>query len=296
MPASYEDGSFSTAAINGDDRVDRPFAEQGDSATQVIYRPMIVNRANYAPLALNTAHPTVATAYLVNERNFQDAGCDVMTFERVYAQIPAARRRPSGDESFQFPGLTTTAVDPTERAITSGTFSSGTTLTLTTSTAHTLDAGDFLFISMQYKLGNSTSTTSFIAVALAGTTGSTVVIAFTYSGGTPTFNTSGFSPFLMEGLFPGRSAFTRSVTTVTDFEYFLPGVTPGITDLEDVQPEQPYLAVSRTTGATVSSLSGADASAYRQLVISGGYLTSASKVLTYRGNILVRETRRVKAL
>src|SRR6185503_17465348 len=46
---------------------------------------------NFAALALNTAHGTFTTAYLVEETPLQDLGGGVARWTRIYANIPADR-------------------------------------------------------------------------------------------------------------------------------------------------------------------------------------------------------------
>ena len=299
-PKIYDDGDWTVAQPDGDFVSDRPFAGQDDPTHQVILWPHVQARANYSPLALDTPHPTIANAYLTNELGFQDIGGGIMRWFREYSTIPATRRRPSGTEAFQFPGLPTTAASPVRREVTAGVFSGGNTLTLTTDEPHGLTAGDLVFFSIQFTWGSgpfpARSTISDTTDCLAGTTGSTIVIGYRYIGFTPLFVTIGFSPFILEGLFPGRNAFTRSVPTVTDFEYFLPGVTSGITTSLDVRPESPFRGVDQTSGLSSNNLISAQANAYRNLVLAGSFLTSDSQVSTYKGNILVRATRRVLAI
>lgn len=294
MSTTKDDGNWAVASPDGNYTVDEPFFEFGDSGHKVILWPHVQNAADRTPLALDTVHPDVSTAYLVNEFGFQDIGGGIDRWFREYATIPAARRNLTGTEVFQFPGLPTTAVEPVRREMSAATFS-GSAITATTTTAHGLEPGDTVFISIRFFRGASAAAgvidSSFPTLCLAGTTGSTVVFSFFTRGFTPTFSTG----FILEGLFPGREAFSIPVQTVTDYEYFLPGVTTGVSSFEDVQPEAPFEILNTLTGERGVALAGADANAYRASVLAGRYLTLSSKVERYKGNIFVRETKRVKA-
>ena len=88
----YDDGlSFTTARPDGDWVSDRPFLSRGDGTHQVITWPHIVQRGNYTPLALDTEHPEIAAAKLVDETGFQDIRGNLTRFLRVYATVPATR-------------------------------------------------------------------------------------------------------------------------------------------------------------------------------------------------------------
>lgn len=290
MPTNYEDGDFTTAAINGDDRVDRPFAEQGDSTTQVIYRPMIVNRADYTPLALDTAHPDVATAYLVNERNFQDVGCGVMTFERVYAQIPADRDEVfTGTTAYTFPGIRSKDTGGTERNVTAAATSGNvTTITCT----NTVSVGDVVFIEIASSSGGSTINVSNFTRALSGTTASQVnvpaIALLTFDSGT-----------LTELTIQPRPQKSLPVSTFTDFKYYLPGVTTGITDIDDIDTLDTFSAFSARSGERVSVLDDEtipDVASYIADVTAGNFLVIESTLTRWHGNIIQRADVKVRAI
>ena len=59
--------------------------------------------ADYTPLALDTAHGTIAGAYLVSEENHARVGGGVLSWTRVYATVPSAWND-FVTVSYQFPG------------------------------------------------------------------------------------------------------------------------------------------------------------------------------------------------
>ncbi len=83
------DGTFTTASAVGAARVSFPIP--GDYATRIIEQDFMILFANFAALALNTAHGSFATAYLIEETPLQDLGGGVARWTRVYSNIPANR-------------------------------------------------------------------------------------------------------------------------------------------------------------------------------------------------------------
>jgi hypothetical protein len=111
MAAFKTDGTYTTAVISGPARKSLPF--EGDASSFIVEQDFMVAFASYTPLALNTAHPTFTTAYLVRESALEDMGGGIATFTRTYATIPASRNEYESFATF-FPGLfdTTAAVPP----------------------------------------------------------------------------------------------------------------------------------------------------------------------------------------
>lgn len=102
MSAFKTDGTFSSAALDGSWR--KSFPIPGDNVSFIVEQDFQVEFASFTPLALNTAHATFSTAYLVSESPLEDLGGGIARWTRTYAQIPATR-----DEyetyATKFPGL-----------------------------------------------------------------------------------------------------------------------------------------------------------------------------------------------
>lgn len=103
------DGTFTTAALHGTYR--RSFPIVGDNTAQIIEQDFQIAYGSFAALALNTAHASIATAYLVEEGPLNDLGDGTMQWTRRYATVPATR---SDYESFsyRFPGYLGTLNPP----------------------------------------------------------------------------------------------------------------------------------------------------------------------------------------
>jgi len=96
------DGTFTTAALHGNFR--RSFPIPRDPTAQLIEQDFQILAGSFAPLALDTAHPTVTTAYLVEEGPQSDIDGGMVQWTRRYATVPADR---DDYETFgyTFPGL-----------------------------------------------------------------------------------------------------------------------------------------------------------------------------------------------
>lgn len=109
MAAFKTDGTFTTATLHGAFR--RSFPIAGDTTAQIIEQDFQIAYGSFAALALSTAHPTVATAYLVGESPQQDLGGGIVQWTRTYATIPANRDEFS-TFSYKLPGIWGTANPP----------------------------------------------------------------------------------------------------------------------------------------------------------------------------------------
>ena len=89
MAAFMTDGDFTTAVAVGKPRVSFPIP--GDAATTIIEQDYMILFANFAALALDTAHGTFTTSYLIEETPLIDLGGGVARWTRIYSKIPANR-------------------------------------------------------------------------------------------------------------------------------------------------------------------------------------------------------------
>jgi len=112
--AIYEDGDYTVAL-----RVSLPVLSApipGVNTQYILTEDWCQYEANYAPLALNTAHTDSAYTdfILVSENNFRDLGNGVVRGTRKYAKIPSTHTEPV-QVSYQFIGLVT--FDPLQTVI-----------------------------------------------------------------------------------------------------------------------------------------------------------------------------------
>ena len=89
MGAFKTDGTFTTAAVQAGPSRRLPF--ERDAAAFIEEQRYIQTKADFARLALNTAHPTIASCYLVQETDPRNVGGGLVEWERIYANVPAER-------------------------------------------------------------------------------------------------------------------------------------------------------------------------------------------------------------
>jgi hypothetical protein len=82
------DGDFTVAVATAKPAFSNPFPEV--NLGYVLRQPFMQLLANYAELALNTAHPDFASYKLVEESERTPIGAGLVTWERTYAALPTA--------------------------------------------------------------------------------------------------------------------------------------------------------------------------------------------------------------
>lgn len=80
-----------------------PFA--GINIPYVLTQDFQCDINSYAPLALNTAHPTETGFVLVAESETRDMGGGMVRWTRTYAKVPASYSEPGGNYGYNFIGL-----------------------------------------------------------------------------------------------------------------------------------------------------------------------------------------------
>lgn len=89
MSAFKVDGTFTVATAQGGPQ--RTFPFERDLTAFIEEQRYIQTKADFARLALSTAHPTIATAFLVQETDLQNVGAGLVEWTRRYATVPATR-------------------------------------------------------------------------------------------------------------------------------------------------------------------------------------------------------------
>lgn len=88
MSAFLTDGTFTVAAATAKPTFSNPFPEV--NTQYVLRQPFMQLLSSFAELALNTAHPDYASFKLVEETERTPIGAGLVTWERIYAALPAA--------------------------------------------------------------------------------------------------------------------------------------------------------------------------------------------------------------
>jgi len=310
MSLPYTSGDFTKPRAGTESWVEYPFIEQGDNATKVYHLVCVVNEANYTPISLDTTMASVgnadvidlpftadANAYFVGDFGKTKIEGGLVKFDRQFANIPQPTVDPAGSEIFTFPGLPYTAGTGTVIDINSISLSNN-VLTLNLASPHGMVNGDnfryyfrgtitlYGFISTNFFYGNG--------VCLTGTTGSTIKIR-TYLPSNFVFENGRIYPFSSRG----RKQVSRKSSTQFEYDYFLPGITVGITEAQDISLPQRFEAYQYSVGNTVETLSVSTTPTsveYNAIVDSDGFLVLDSGIDRWKGNIVRRIVKSIRAI
>ena len=310
MSIPYTSGDFTSARANGESWVEYPFIEYGDNTTKVYHLVCEVNEADYAPIALDTTMasalnadvislPFTADAAAYHVGDFGKAKIDggLTRFDRQFANIPQPVVDPAGSEIFTFPGLPSTPGTGSNIAISSMSLSSG-VVTLNLASAHGMTDGDNFsyYYLITYTIYGRTYTRSqrANAVCITGTTGSTIKTSFYLPSGF-TFTSGLIGEFATRG----RRQVSRKSSTQLEYDYFLPGVSAGITTSQEIILPQRFEPYYYAEGNTVDSLNATTTPTnleYNEIVNSDGFLTLDSGVERWKGNIVRRTVKSIRAI
>jgi len=299
MSLPYTSGDFTKARAGTLSWVEYPFIEQGDNVTKVYHLVCEVNEANYAPIALDSTmasagnadvidlpFPVDANAYFVGDYNKVKIEGGLVTFDRQFAKIPATRNSIlTGTSAYTFPGIEADRDLTIERNVTGVSF---TTTTTTFNCSNTVSVGDLVLCSLNTtdpQTGITIDNNRISRTALSGTNSSRVVVdklnSFSYIN----------SALIEQYRNKPRPSTSLATGTFTDFTYYLPGVTSGITLPTDV----PLSNTFRTGNSLLSAATIPSATEYNTLVTNGDLLLIDSSITRYAGNIIQRANVKVKA-
>ena len=308
----YSSTDFDTARPNQDSWIEFPFINLGDSSTKVYHLKCTMLRSDYDPalVPLDTTMASAAnakvtslpftanaSAYFVGDYDHSISDGVLITFDRQFATIPQKTFEPAGSEIFTFPGLPETAGTGTVKTISSLTTSSG-TQTLQLSSSHGMAAGDNFryYIRGSYAVFGRTYYTSFYGdgVCISPTSGSTITL-FTYLPNNLTFTSGAVYPFSSRG----RKQVSRKASTQIENDYFLPGISPNVATSQSIPLPQKFEAYYYAQGNTIEFLKSATtptANDYNALVDSDGFLVLDSGISVWKGNIIRRSIKLIRAI
>lgn len=301
-----------------------PFIESGDTTTKV-YNLVCTQRASdydAAQIALDDNMSSAgnagvidlpsgwadSNAYFVGDTGHAPIGGGMISFTRTFANIPQSTTIASGSAFVAFPGMGRTITYNNALAVTSIAMTSGTKgVTITTAT-HSLTIGDNVNVTLNFTIGSDPfiySVTGNYRVLAIPTTTAFVIDIGHYWGEQVTLNLD--SGRVWEAS-QGRSPVTRNVSTQTRYDYILPGVTPGISSVLDVNLPPAFTVVGVTTGNptdvafdTYTNGNGTylgtipDATEYIDMIDEEMNIIIESSLSEWAGNILVQKTKTCKA-
>lgn len=290
MSLPTEDEIFALVRAVSQTYTEYPFIESGDNTTKVYHLICVVNQSAYAPIALDTPMAGAAaagvielpftdgTAYFVGDFNHSPLDGGMLEFERVFANIPAARNEiVTGTTSYTYPGVEYEPDSSSEYDAT-GFSDTATTTTLSGLSGGTYTVGDIVEVklSTEDSSGVTMSTTGTKEVIESGSSSVTVsrVNALTdfVSGSVSTLTNQ------------PKGSISLATGTFTDFTYYLPGVTGDVATPKEV----PVTPAFRTNALLLSSSSIPSIAEYNLKVTEKEFLTIESKITRYMGNIIER--------
>ena len=285
MSTLWQDGNFETASADGPKRWLHPI-DNTTMGLDVFEQDYMQLEANWTATPLDEPHPDNAGFFLVGEGPLSPVGGGIVKWTRTWAKIPASR---TAYESYAWlvPGIGTESVY-TDVSISSASNTAATTV-LVTATSSTAAIGDS--VSISYTFTDGITGTQYGRRVLRGMTAgnsTTVIVALIQEpGGTITFNT-------LRKVEPGRDAESLEVSSQVQIDYFLPGVSSGISTALDI-PRISALEIYNNTGRKTNSFSATTSpalSAWRtQMATSALVCVTGSIIRPWLGNIFERSTR-----
>lgn len=261
-----------------------------DTTHFILTEEALVRKAEYSPTALNTTDSELNTAYLVSNDITEEQGDGVWT-RRIYSSIPANRTEQIGSYSYTFPGLESGS--STSYAVSSSTGTVPTGPYVLTIGSHPFVTGNKILVTLKSVAVTSSGQTLTLNTSAVGAisayTGTTVTVMLHfnyYVGGTVTFQT-------VRLFLRGDGQITIPSPAYKFYEYFLPGVTAGITTATDIVPNQVFTPFDSSTGNYVTALTAytvPSSAEYLAMIAARDYIIVESVVEQYLGNILCRKT------
>lgn len=285
------DGNFATPLSNGPERVIYPF--DGDTISLVRERDYLQLASYWERLPLDTEHPDQPGEYLVHETDPAPQGGGVVHWTRRYAAIPRPRREMES-YAYQVPGI---EADVAHEWLTiTGVATAGGLHVCTTSVAHTMSPGDGIIVAywcvdegVSYDIVYSRQV---LRQVLATPDTDEFTVAQIVDVGPPNLTNAVKNYY-------GREPYTRIVPSYLHYDYWLPGVTLGVTTFDDIPILQAERILDSSGNETdrYSATSSPTAAQYRARVAAGEWIVVEPSIIRrWMGNIYERETRHIRAI
>lgn len=279
------DGDLVTAVADGAKQWLRPFPDVSDD---FIFRQKYYQLASqFIPTPLDDAHPTEQGFYLVAEDGIQPVQqSGVIEFHRTYSKIPEPRQVAVG-YSWYRPAFSSSSPPGAALTINSAAVTNGNHV-LSLAAATNLAVDDLVLI--QYNeflpgVGTRTQTQRRAIKALAGNDITVNLIAV---AGTIT------QWLTVREVSPSRDATTISVPSEVEYDYFLPGVSPGITTVADIPRYDAFEGLASDGGFTNTLTETTEPTVAQYLTKIGNserIIVESSTLKRWRGNIFERAVR-----
>lgn len=298
---AHFDGDFTALSeVYPSPRID--LAIETDPTSIEVTRRYMVKRQNYTPLTPDTPDVSYTQCYLTGEKVIDTLGADIIVVERIYNAIPASSLE-AEDLAFQFPGITASASTVSYVSLGGVSFCS-TTGFLSWTTGISAVNGDLVGIrytraSNYTFLDGSTGSITFgmnERVRANGANQVPIRPAPKLVASVGENISSVFAANLSQTA--SRKPITRLTTARVLREYFLPGVSAGISDITDIKPVERFRVLG-PTGQDVDTITvstSPDATTWRAWARDGNDIVGQdSTVRRWKGNIHVRTSYFIRA-
>lgn len=292
MALIYEDSDWSVAQPTGSKRWLRPFPEVN---VNFIYEQDYTQSLEgflSDGIQIGSVNEDDETFYLVEETTPQSIMGGMVRFTRTWSRIPASR---TDYESFAFtfPGIEAGAVyTPNSVSGNTGSTSAGVT-TLSISGGDTISYGDSCRITYNAFDNVQQYTRRVIRTALVGTTGGTLKVDQIVDS----LDAQPLYFFEAVKIELGREPITETVASLLTYDYFLPGVSPGITSFQDISLYIKDIIIDSDglQTDTYSDTTTPSTAIYRSNLSVGDMIVAEDSVIRrWKGPILERVTRYVR--
>ena len=302
----YESHVTTSAVFDKPAYITYPFAKDGDTATKIVHQPLLQLADRYVPptlggvfssgLANLSGSPvTIGDAYCIGDTEPQPAEAGLVSFTRMWANIPASRSVPTGTTLYQFVGLPAGITGATKTITALSALTASTTITVA---AHGYTAGYFVYMAITYTFGGT--------ITVYTTQPIFSVTTDTFTVGPIPYATGVFVSGTVSRGDPYRATYQGKSSTITNYDYALPGVTVGVASAIDFLPSPKFNPIVITTGQSVSDyadfgnvlseFTSPTAIQYRALIASKALISTESDIAPWMGSILERKTLMVRAL
>lgn len=289
----FYSGDFTTPVAVTPRRWEWPFP--GDNDTVIYKQDFVVRFDRYARTPWDSPSPSRPDMYLTEETPLQVIGAGIGRFTRTYSMVPQPRFAGTGSDEVQpfvatAPGIGYT--DPLTYAyyIDSATHTATTTVLTITGGTHAFVENDWVGVS--YWVRDPVTGLSFPRQAArlvqSVTTGTVTVERI--RDGYPFYSWHQIYKNLAN-----REPFQVVVPSWLARDYFLPGVTPGISTPADIPILQPTPIIDQSTGNrtdTITDQTNPSLDDYFESLSTGSLqIAEPSELQRWHGNIWERRTR-----
>lgn len=324
MSIPYTQASMANVRAVDGTFISYPFLDDGDTSTKV-YNMVCTQRASdYDAAQIDLDDPMTnattagvielpftgdSSAYFVGDTGHDSIGGGMLQFTRTFSNIPQTTTTVSGSAFVTFPGVLVSRTASGIFTITAASMTAGTRgVSITTGADHGLSADDNINITLEYTVDSDPfihSVSGDFKVISVPTLRTIIVdIGHYWSSQVTIGNVDGR---LVEGN-KKRQPVSKNVSTMTRYDYILPGVTPGITTAFDVEMPPAFSVIIIADGSVTDTVTDGGTygglaylttmpnhTEYIDMINDGANIIIESSLSEWAGNILVMKTKTCKA-